>query len=108
MSLSARRGVAHAVGPAHVLAWRMRRQHLDQRTAEALEDVVRDAGYVATPGGATPYVALRARSPRFDRRLVERAVFEAGELADVPFARGTTVLAPLPDVPAVLAAARPG
>lgn len=91
-------------GMSHVRAFRMRCQRLEQRTDEALSSVVRAIGYVAAPGGATPYLALRARSPRFDRRLVDRSVFESEELAVVPFVRGFSVLAPVHDAPWLLAA----
>lgn len=87
-----------------VRAFRMRCQRLDQRTDEPLSEVVRAVGYVAAPGGATPYLSLRARSPRFDRRLVDRAVFDTEALALVPFVRGFSVLAPAHDAPWLLAA----
>lgn len=106
MGVSARKGVAQAADEAHVLAFRQRVQRLEQRTSESLDELVGAIAYVPTPGGCSPYLALRARSPRYDRRLVDRAAFESAELVDLPFARGTTVLAPTGDAPWVLYAAR--
>lgn len=89
-----------------VRAYRLKCQRLDQRTGENLARVVSSVGYVQVPGGASPYLALKARSPRFTRALVDAAVFETAELAQVPFARGATMLAPTHDAPWLLSVAQ--
>jgi len=105
MALSARKTLPASVPPSIALAFRQRCQRLDQRSTEPLSDLVGAVAGVACPGGVTPYLALHARSPRVDRRLLDRAV-AAGALLEVPFARGQAMLASPADAPALLGVAR--
>ncbi len=108
MSAPFRRPCARAFSPAHALAFRLRGQRLDQRTEEPLDEIARAVAYPPAPGGTTPYLALHARAPRYERSLLDHAVFDEQELIELPFARHSTVLAPPADAPVVLAAARKG
>lgn len=102
---SARRDRAVVTDLATVRAYRLKCQRLEQRTGETIGRVLSSIGYVSVPGGATPYLALKARSPRFTRAFVDAAVFETSDLAQIPFTRGTTVLAPAHDAPWLLSIA---
>jgi hypothetical protein len=104
MSTTARRALRKAISGPDALAFRQRIQRLEQRTEEPLEQLVRAVGYPIVTG-TTPYLALRARAPRLERRVVDHAVYDAGTLVEVPFTRGSSVLAPPDDVAPLLAMA---
>ncbi len=57
-------------------------------------------------GSAGPYIALRARIHECSRHKVDREVFDAGTLVEVPAVRGCVMLVPCDDVPLALACAR--
>ncbi len=105
MSAPARRGLDRAIPRETLLAFRLCSQRLDQRTDEPLGEIARAVGFFATPGGATPYLSLHARAPRHERCAIDHAVFDLHQLLDLPFAHGSTVLAPAADAPFVLGAA---
>ncbi len=106
MTTSARRVARKAISWSEALAFRQRLQRLEQRSDESLEELVRNMGFPCVTTGASPYLSLRARSPRVERRSVDQALFETQALVEVPFARGSNVLASPIDAPALLAAAR--
>lgn len=69
--------------------------------------VVRDAGWLPSPGGQGAYLALRARRPDLDRAGIDRAVFLERALVEVPGPRGVAMLVPADDAALALRATRP-
>jgi len=88
MGSTARRVTSHVLTVSQIQAYRQKLQRLEQRTTEALPPLVGAIGWVPTTGGSSPYLALRARAPRWDRHLVDQAVFSTYELAEVPTPTG--------------------
>ncbi len=81
-------------------AWRMRRQGLQQPTLRAPHQIAAAllrSGWLETPVGPTPYVALAARYAAFARHELDRAVFQEGTAVELPAVRGAAMLVPVED-----------
>lgn len=79
----------------------MHQQGLDAprlRPPESMAALLTRTGWLNSPSGATPYLALAARYTSFTRADLDRAVFQEGTVAEVPAVRGTTMVVPVDDM----------
>jgi hypothetical protein len=96
--------------PAHVAAWRMRRQGLEDpvlRVPENTASAVARHGWLNSPSGSTPYLALAARFASFTRHDLDRCIFEEGTLVEIPSVRGATMVVPVDEAWLALQAYQP-
>ena len=81
---------------ADIRAWRFHRQGLDGSLKGASpSEVLKRSGWARSVGGCSPYLALYARGG-LSREAVDRAV-EAGEIGELPSARGCMYVLPRED-----------
>jgi hypothetical protein len=76
----------------------MHRQGLEApelRAPQNMAAAVARTGWLNSPSGSTPYLALAARFVSFSRHDLDRCIFEEGTLVELPAVRGTTMVAPV-------------
>lgn len=81
---------------------------LDEACTSSPETLLARIAYAPVPGGATPYLALGARTGSLSRAPLDDAAFGRQVVRLVPFARGTLALVPDGDVAWALQAAAQG
>ena len=85
--------------------WAMR-QGLSTPFKGGIADVLRAAGWIYSAGSTLPYLAFRARLPGIDRVTIDRAIFDAESVLEVPTVRGCAMLVPAEDVSLALPGGR--
>jgi hypothetical protein len=88
----------------------MRRQGLEGPALRAPENTaaaVARHGWLNSPSGSTPYLALAARFASFTRHDLDRCIFEEGTLVEIPSVRGATMVVPVDEAWLALQAYQP-
>src|SRR3974377_1658742 len=92
-----------------VRAFWAERQGIPRLVKGGAAAVVRASGWMYSPGSTMPYLAFRARMKKFDRGVVDGALFVEGSLVEIPAVRGCSMLVPPEDVaPAIIGGRRFG
>src|SRR5438093_3248924 len=80
---------------SHLNAWRMQRQFLDRPFgSKNIVDLIKDTGWIYSPGCSTPYLSLWARMSSFKTEDLNRLVFDERKLVQMETLRGCTMLVP--------------
>lgn len=80
---------------AHLNRWRLHRQCLAKPFAgKNLMDLIREVGWIYSPGCSTPYIAIWARMPEFKPADLDKLVFQQGKLIQLETLRGCSMLVP--------------
>lgn len=84
------------VSIAQLNGWRMHRQYLDRPySGKSIVDLIKQIGWIYSPGCSTPYLALRARMPSFKTADLNKLVFSDNfQLVQLETLRGCTMLLP--------------
>ena len=68
----------------HINSWRMHRQYLDRPfDGKNIADLIKAIGWIYTPGGSTPYLAIWARKPSFSLNDLNHLVFPEPKLVQI-------------------------
>lgn len=87
--------VKKPVSLQQINSWRMHRQHLDAPSSSRnILELLKDIGWIYSPGCSTPYLALWSRLPSFKIEDLNRLVFDDHKLVQLETLRGTTMLVP--------------
>ena len=92
--------------PEQLRAFWFERQGLAHPSPSSPAEILKRTGWLVTAGAQGAYLSLRARIPDLHRDTVDGAVFADSTIAELPSARGCTMLVPRADASLVLACAR--